>query len=291
MTEADVAEILRHHGSPVAVAARYGHAIPLVGAELAPYFWFTLRRVAPIMATIAILARVVTLVYAPHTVLRLGHEVLGMFGAVLESLLNLWMILTLLFVVLDGWRRRSPQTFIEKWDPRHLPKLRHGQKDGRPKYPLVDLAFTALFLVWLLAFPRFPLLFFGPLALGLHALSLDLAPVWHEFYWLVVGFNCIQLLFRVIALSDVSMALRRGMKLTENLLPLGMLVFLLRAPEYVIPDHRAGTHPLLNLSLWNGSVHQALTLVVTIVALRLAWDIVGLLSHREGSTSTHATAH
>ena len=287
LNEEEQAEVLRRYGHPVAVAAQYGSAPPLIGPEIAPFYWFTLRRVTPFVAALVAFSQVVVWLNVPAT----SNRLLAMAGTVVQGVFSFWSVTTLVFALVDWIRRRRPHAFAQPWDPRKLPQLRKLHREGLPTYPVTDLVFSVLFLLWLLAFPRFPEVLLGPAGWAMLGFGLDLAPVWPTFYWLVVGFNCVQIVFKMVSLGDVGLELRRGLKVVEHALSLGMLVFLLRAPSYLVmrPGQAAVSDPRM-LALWNAGVHQALVLVAAIVAIKLVWYAVRLISGRVQGVSVRSPA-
>ena len=282
LSEEEQAEVLRRYGQPVAVAARYSSAPPLIGAEIAPFYWFTLRRVTPLVVAIVVFAQVVVWVTLPGS----SHDVLSLIGSLVQSLFSFWATATLVFALVDWIRRRAPGAFVQRWDPLKLPPLRNERREGLPAHPVFDLVFNACFAVWLVLFPHFPGVLLGPAAWVMQGLGLALAPVWHTYYWLLVGFTCVQIAFKAVALGNVSLPVRRGLKVMEGIFGLALLAFLLRAPGYVLSQHgQATTRDTRVLALWNAGVHQSLVLVTAVLAIKLIWDAVRLFLGRvQGGT-------
>src|SRR5271168_1319204 len=64
LTEGEVAAILKAHGRPMLVAARYMPQRYLIGPTAFPIYLFTLRRALPFVLLIYFLARVPVLIFA-----------------------------------------------------------------------------------------------------------------------------------------------------------------------------------------------------------------------------------
>jgi hypothetical protein len=277
LTQDEVAEILRSHGHPSIVAARYQPRRSLIGPEIFPYYWFTLRKTFPLVIGVFILSRAVQLIYGS------SHPE-NIVGATLVSLFTVlfyfagWM--TLVFAIAGFIAERYPQKmdFYSKWDPRKLSKLSPQQeREGMPKYPRVDLAFQVLGLLWLLSIPRHPaMLFFGigPMPWILAGANIGLAPVWHAFYWAAVALNVLQLVFTLILLNRSAQPWRVPMKIVERVCGFGLLVFLLQVKEYLV-FRQPVTDPirLMHIASINQNVHQGLLVVAVIIGLKLLWDI------------------
>jgi hypothetical protein len=276
LTIDEVAEILRSHGHPSIVAARYQPRRSLIGPEIFPYYWFTLRKTFPLVVGLFILAQAVELIYGhpnPHHIV--GTALAGLFRALFYF--AAWM--TLAFAAVDFIREHYPQKvdFYSKWDPRKLSALSPQQeREGVPKYPRVDLFFHVLGLLWLLSIPRHPaMLFFaiGPTPWVLTGANMGFAPVWHAFYWAVVALNVLQLIFKLILLNHSAQPWRVPMKLVERVCGFGLLVFLVQVKEYLV-FRQPVTDPirLMHIASINQNVHQGLLVVAVIVGLKLLWD-------------------
>src|SRR5690348_17831681 len=66
LTEEEQADVLRHHGHPMMVAARYQPHRSLIGPEIFPFYWFTIKRVMPWVAAIWLLVTAMTAIWGPQ---------------------------------------------------------------------------------------------------------------------------------------------------------------------------------------------------------------------------------
>ncbi len=173
-----------------------------------------------------------------------------------------------------------------------MAKVEAKEKSGLPKHPVADLVVSGLFTAWLLAFPYYPFLLFGPSVWALNAMSLGLAPVWRMFYWAIVALNVLQLIFKVIALARIAPAWRRVMKIIEQLLGFSILMLLLQVQEYIV---FGAAGPKLSspqdVARLNMGIHRGLEVVATIAGLKLAWDVIQLVvqSRRDSAIGHRAT--
>jgi hypothetical protein len=288
LTEDEEAEILRGHGHPSSVAERYRPRRQLIGPEIFPYYWLTIRRAFPFVVVITVVSRAVGLIYGPPQTHIVATSIVQL-ASVLFYFVG-WM--TLFFAAVEFFRLRYPTkiTLHANWDPRKLPKVEPREKSDLPKHPVTDLIFSALFTAWLLAFPRYPYLLFGPGAWYLSSISLDLAPVWHRFYWAVVVLNCIQLVFKAIALFRQAQPLRKPMKIFEQVFGFALLILLPQARDYIVYVNPVTDPSRLHFAdSLNLVIHQGLEIVAVIAGIKLLWDIGQMIlesrTNRAGSVA------
>jgi hypothetical protein len=291
LTEDEVAEILRSHGHPSVVAARYQPRRSLIGPEIFPFYWFTLRKTFPLVVGLAILAQAVPFIYS-------SAPADNIVGTVLVKLVTTifyfaaWM--TLVFAAIEFIAERYPEKvdFCSKWDPRKLaPLTTQKEREGLPKYPRVDLAFHVLGLLWLLSLPHHPsMLFFGfgPMPWIIAGSGVGLAPVWHTFYWAVVALNVLQIIFKLIALNRSAQPWRTPMKLVERAFGFSLLVILIQVKEYLVFLHPVADPERLKLvASINQNAHRGFMVLAVLVGLKLLWDIGQLLlrSRQQGAVA------
>ena len=295
LTEDEVAEVLRSHGHPSVVAARYQPRRSLIGPEIFPYYWFTLRKTLPLVVGLVILSRTVELIYSPSPYENVVGTTLVRLFSVLFYAVG-WM--TLVFAAMEFIAERYPQKvdFCSKWDPRKLSKLSPQQeREGLPKYPRVDLAFHVLGLLWLLSIPRHPGMLFllmGPTPWILAGENLGFAPVLHTFYWAVVALNALQIIFKLIALNRSAQPWRRSMRLMERVFAFLPVLLLIQTKEYLIFVHPVTDPDRLRLvASINQNAHRGVLVIAVIVGLKLLWDIGQQALHsRQPSAAAHIMA-
>jgi hypothetical protein len=273
LTEDEQADVLRRHGHPILVAARYQPHRSLIGPEIFPFYWFTVKRVLPLVLGIWLLVTAVAVIFGPQNTpiaqrFDFGHIFTGLFGAAFQFLA--WI--TAGFALLEYFKGHVRNELAHpKWDPRKLPKAHPVLHDG-PRHPYADVIASAVFLGWLLAFPRFPVLMFGPYV-AWHLLNIDLPAIWHQFYWIIIAFNAIQLASKIALLAR---PMRRYYHLIDSvihLLGIGILAFLLRAHDYIGQATFGGSSmsPQTVASL-NLNIHNGLLLVLIIAIVKFLWD-------------------
>src|SRR5271154_137775 len=123
LTEAEIAAILKAHGRPMLVAARYMPQRYLIGPMAFPVYLFTLRRALPFVLLIYFFVRVPTLIFGEGE----GSFIGGMVAATMQLvpvLLIFWATVTIVFASLEFAHQQSGKGVdSDPWDPEKLPAL------------------------------------------------------------------------------------------------------------------------------------------------------------------------
>jgi hypothetical protein len=276
LTEDEQVEVVRRHGHPILVAARYQPQRWLIGPEVFPFYVFTIKRVLPWVIGIWLLVTAATAFFGASgapIVQRMdaGQIITGLLGAIFQFVA--WI--TAGFAVLEYFKGHLSREFTHpNWDPRKLTKADPIADQKGPHHPWADAIASAVFLAWLLAFPRFPVLMFGPYV-SWHLLNMDLPAVWHQFYWLVVAFNCIQLTARIALLFRSVRRYYHPIETVIHLLGIGIIASLLHVHDYIGQATFGGS--LMSpqtVATVNLSIHRGLLLVLILAVGQLLWDAV-----------------
>jgi hypothetical protein len=286
LREDEVVEVLRRHGKPSVVAARYQPQQYFIGPEVFPFYWFTMRRIFPWVILAAVVSQAVMLIYLPYP-----RPVATAIWSVFVVLFYFLAWNTLTFGLIDFIRVHYPQKIHlpDTWDPRKLPKVESKEGSGLPKHPVADLIVSVAAVLWLLAIPRYPFLLFGPGAVLFHRVPLEFAHVCYTFYWTVVALNCLQIVLKVIAMSARALPWRRWMKIAEQVFGLAPLFVLLQAREYILlakPVSDASRYSWVAPA--NAAMHSGLELVAVIAILKVAWEVWKVLSSRQANHREYA---
>jgi hypothetical protein len=229
LTELEQEAILREHGNPMEVAARYG--IPhrcvsfgrqLIGPSLYPIY-------------ILILWLHFGLAILIHTYLAVFKNIPWSIGWFLFTVLIQFACVTLVFTILDIYHRYSWQ--FKCFHVEYLHAVSRG-------HSAVGLIFWAIYSFLWAAIPHSPSLVLGA------SDGLILAPVWSDFYWPIL------LLLLAGAAQRVANLIRPGwnwlrpvMRLVINLVSLCMLYFILRRGPYVLlADVASATQEAQNMA-------------------------------------------
>jgi hypothetical protein len=227
LTEDEQAEILKHHGNPTEVAARYrgdnlglAFGIRLIGSELFPYY-------RTVLGTVFGITLVLLVIVMPMVARATGVEFNWI--VVFQNLVLQFVIVTGIFIVLDRGKRH----WLNQWDPRTLPPVSESSD-----YSFFGLLSLVVGTVWLALTPHWPYLVLGPGTWYFQEVPLKLMARWVEFYWAIIALLCAQILVQSLSLSRL--LARRHARITDLVLKgaglcLGVLL-LFAGPNYVTSE-------------------------------------------------------
>lgn len=154
--EAEQAAILKQHGHPMEVAGRYLPRQYLIGPAVFPYYWFTLKRTAPLVALllcvigaglVPYIAQVVEIASGKPATSMVGSPgaALVWFGGVMLA----WLVaVTSIFATFESYQTKFHK--LEKWNPQTLaPLAKDGDYRPRAKVIASIVANSLILPVWL----------------------------------------------------------------------------------------------------------------------------------------------
>lgn len=278
LTEAEIADILRRHGHPMVVAARFGPRHQLIGPATFPFYAFALKVGLGVSLVVSAVLAIIEAAMRGDVGARLGEGLLAYPGRAL--VVFAWT--TLAFAVLDLAGSRA--TFATDWDPRRIPEWM-VTVPHRPRFQSVlDALFGVLALVWFLLVPTSPWLALGPLAF-----VVQFAPVWRLWYLPLVLLTATTLaidLWRVVRPGHSAAPIRA--RIGTNVLQLLVVLAVLSAGEWVVL--RPGVvssdgRDVVSLAhLVNASFRIGLTVVAVITVVE-----IGKQLHRLRATAAVAS--
>jgi hypothetical protein len=276
LKETEVEAILKQHGHPLLVAARYREdqrsftfGRQLVGPVLFPFYIKVLS--FNLGLTSIVLLVIFTALFASGQTLTLSW----IFTTFLYQMLIQFSIVTLIFTAMDRHLAKYP----DRWDPRKpqqisYPKMavaEDGQRVPRMESASQLVALT-IAIVWLRAIRHSSFLILGPAAA-----FLQLAPVWQQAYLPAVvltlfglaqaGINLVRpdwLRFRAIARAVLSAG------------TLAMWGFLLKAGTWIVPESsfaNSAANASHVVQIANQCFFYGLVLAVAITAFQLFRDV------------------
>jgi hypothetical protein len=195
LNEDEAAAILKKHGHPMFVAARYRQTRRLIGSTLFPVYWFAVKVILGFVG-IGYAISALVLIAQGKSILEVLGAVFSYLGAVLPTFA--WV--TIVFAVLDIANNKTRllekinRDANEKFDARALPAVRpvSGWPEGKPiprHKTAVELFFSIAFLLWWVRVnPVRRLALFlalGPAGLA-DKIPFQLGPAWQTVYWPVI---------------------------------------------------------------------------------------------------------
>lgn len=234
LTEDERAEIIKAYGHPQVVAARYGRVQYLIGPELLPFYWSTLRLVATIIVAIELIAGAISALVSKD-----GTLFFNALAAAWNSLIWIFGIVTVVFIA--GERVPSPGNSglagsLMKWDPRRLPAL-----GALPPVPRTSslAEFIANFIALLVLIDasgehRIPLDIV--IANALHGLNAALTPAWHAAYLgAIVGTSLLVLSSVAVFVRPQLAAFHECVRVVSSIAVIMGLVLTLQAGPWIRP--------------------------------------------------------
>ncbi len=271
LTEIEVAAILKDHGRPIVVAARYLPQQYLIGPAIFPYYLMTLRKAAPFVLVICFLAEFSHLL-AVHTLPELISAIFISLGQLIPDVISFAFWITVGFAIAEFvYARNHAKPFGLPWDPTKLPTLKPQFQGKSRAGRIVDLVFHCLFFLYVLAIPGHLFLLLGPGELYFRQFDVTFAPAWHTYYIFLLVLLVIQLIPKIIALSPNSDRFQPAFNLVFKLASLASTIFLASMKTYFIPAGPAADQA--KLALVNHWIGISFRIVLLIVLLQILIDI------------------
>jgi hypothetical protein len=270
LTESEAAAILKAHGRPMLVAARYLPQHYLIGPEVFPFYLLTLRKTAPLVLLLYFVAHLATLIFSPNAG-AFAASMARSFVQLVPVLLISWSAVTLTFAILEYSHRQHGQAACwNAWDPAKLPSLTHPRKGKSLASRIADLVVHCLWMLYVLAIPGHPYLILGPGALFLTSLSADFAPVWRPFYVAIIVLLLAQLVIKLMALAPGHHRWEAPLVLLTKLLGVLPTALLALTKVYFVPTSPAANlHALAQINHW---MNVSFRIVLVIVLLKLVLE-------------------
>jgi hypothetical protein len=290
LNEVEVADLLKRRGRPLSVAGGYLPQQHLIGPALFPVYMLVLKIVALFYLVPWIVVWICIMIFdAAYRGEHLGLKLVADWGTLWLNILFCFAVTTIVFAVIERVGARSK--FQENWDPRKLPPVR-TQKPPSRSGVIAGGIFHVVLIVWWLAVPHYPVLFFGPAA-GF----LKLAPSWRIYYWPVFFLAVAGLALHILQLIRPHWSwLRPVFGLGTSVIGLLILRSALKDPPFVLlanpaPVAVAGRYAAvlatINLTLWWSMISWFLALVVSgaVYTIQCLLHLWRLLRRHRGSNS------
>lgn len=198
MTELEAA--LRDFGNPLVVAGRFRRVQHLIGPQILPFWWQTIKVTMTVVAAVYVVLIVLALVVrgegsidVPEPIPVLGFT----FGVV-----------TFIFAMIE--RYGNPERLARSWRPRSLPPAK-GKTKSRFEI-MVEIGMTLVALAWWVGLIRFENVMPGT------ELKVDLAQVWADWHWWIFAYFIGELIVNGHALlQPARVRLNAGLAIARNL--------------------------------------------------------------------------
>lgn len=138
------AALLKTYGHPLLAASRYWPQQALIGPQLLPFWWLTLKTAIIILLSINLAIDLVVVVAGQDAASAFGI----FWGTVWGTTIFTFAIVTLVFALLERFGRFDD---IVRWDPRSLPE---PEPHAIPRYQSgIELFANGIFALWVSGLP------------------------------------------------------------------------------------------------------------------------------------------
>ena len=271
LDEGELADILRRRGSPMRVASGFIPEQRLISPAMLPVYRLVLKIVllwvlAPLFAFVFI----GPIFSSAHP----GLVILDFFAEAWRAGFMVVGIVTVVFGLIDRYHAK----WVDKWDPRKLPRVPASQETTARRNDFAGfISGLAAFIFWAcLMWHRSEIAFQG-------GLRIILGPIWSQAYWLVLGLTLARALvdgfsFLRPARTRVSSGIRIGLDVAGIL----MAGILLRAGNWIeIAAPKISAVDMAKVTVWvNGLIQVSLICTALIILIDIGWQFRLLLRAR-----------
>lgn len=266
LTEAEVSAVLHDFGHPLVVAARYGSQQWLIGPDLFPFYWFALKVVTALGATLLAITAGANAVASGHVTLSLLHAAHGAFWTLVGNA----GLVTLVFAIIErtGWMADK----VQQWKPESLPDLSQVQSKPKSAWEAVfEVAVGVAFILWWVGLIRVPIAY-----TDVKGLRLTPDPIWTTLWLPILALLVARLVFNLVQW------LRPGWTMVRAALAVGtavggfaLLAILYRADHWLTAS--SATLPADQIAdidrSTNLGIHTAILVVGAILAFQCGQEL------------------
>ena len=236
-TREELEALLIRFGHPLTVAGRYRKTRHVIGPEVFPFWWASLKMSLALAVGVYLVLAILVVVGGDDTA-RVADRAAPSLTATL--LLTLGAV-TLVFALIERFGKTA---ILNRWKPGRLPPA-----TGRAVSPFeagVEIGVGVVFILWWIGFIQFRNL------LPDHALRLDLAPVWAGWFWPILIFSLYELAANLMALLRPGQAqLVESLLAIRSLVAAAMLCGIYQADHWVVVGSEVLPVPVLNVTQAN----------------------------------------
>jgi hypothetical protein len=278
LTASEEAAIVKAFGHPKIVASRYQPAQYLIGPEIYPFYWYTLRIALAAALALELLGALIAALLKPAPLPALLNNITVMWPTIFLVL----GVVTCIFVALERTGSSSSvlaKLGIDKWNPRALPRPTHGEV---PRFSLlIEALANILFMLWLLNFLplRHAVGYIMTASGGGKALApLAFTPAWHPLVLLAfLAAALIVLQDFVLLLSPSLTKLRAGTLLTANVLMVIGACLVLQSHSLVALTQPATPAYAVAIQALNAVAFISLVVFAVAITIAAAFNVRTLL--------------
>ena len=175
MNRPELEALLVDFGNPLVVAGRYRETQHLIGPEVFPFWWATVKLMLAIVAGVYVVL-IILGVMTHASEVEFNHRV----PSIALVAIYLFGLITLVFTAFERFGKTA---VLKKWKPSRLPPAM-GKRPS-PFSLAAEIAWNVVFLAWWLGAFRFRDIVPEP---PLSFMTLNMAPVWFAWKWPIVAY-------------------------------------------------------------------------------------------------------
>lgn len=254
--------LLVEFGHPLVVAGRYRDRQSLIGPELYPFYLYSLKLFGAITLLGVAVMTVIRAVTNPGDVGQVAGQLLHSLWWAATTVVGTTTIVFALVERYGGFERH-----FRDWKPADLPEVERGREPGHLA-SAVEVVLGILILLWWIGLVPIPMI------AGTSGFRLELAPIWDQLYWPVLGVLATRLAYNVVRWLRPRWRWTRGaLAIVSTLGAIIVAVLLYRAGHWVsvVPAGMAAEQA--------GRLQESLdlSLRIGIVAAAAVWTWQGAL--------------
>ncbi|THD36098.1 MAG: hypothetical protein E7773_09195 [Sphingomonas sp.] len=268
LDDKEISALLRDFGHPLVVAARYGTQQSLIGPDLFPFYWFSLKVVLALSVVLLIVSGAGDVLFGGHPVRAFAQA----FGGAWWSLLGNAGLVTLIFAVIErtGWLTDH----LNRWSPDQLPDLSDFTVKTKPKSAweaVFEIAFGIGFILWWVGLVPLPIAWSN-----VQGLTLIPDPIWTAMWGPILALMLARLAFNLVQwLRPRWKAVRIGLNVATTAGAIVTLALIYRAGHWVTAS--SATLPAIKVAeierSTNLGIHYAIIVIGVIWLFQCAKEI------------------
>lgn len=279
LTAVEEEDLIRQHGHPIVVAARYLPQRQLIGPAIFPFYWATLK--ASLLIAIAVRGIGVLIGLLISSVN--AASVAASLSQVIPDLFLVFAAITLTFAGLEYAIPAYNISSKFKWKPSSLPALRRNRRTISRAESVAGLIFGIAGAVWWQAVPSAPFLLLGPAAFVILP-----APGWNVFHFTILVFIVFRtLLFAMDLLRPHVTLIREWIDIGFDGGEIVLIALMLRAGSWVVANPGMADHAKAEqiVQIVNRTLPAVFAIAICIVAAQMIWRCYRLYREIHGGSA------
>lgn len=249
----EVEALLTDFGHPLTVASRYRKVQHLIGPEVFPFWWATVKVMLAVVAGVYLVLIVVA---------GLAHKTEAEFNHAVPSasyvVIYLFGVITAAFAGFELFRATA---WLGKWRPGNLPPA--TSKTRSPFELGAEITSDVVFILWWLGLIHVRSFFSYP-----GFLSVGLAPVWMAWKWPIVGYGLLEIAVDFVAIVQPGLSrTNAGAGIVRYMVGIGILSQIIQVGHWLVVSGPTQGERALSMLQTNFDLGMKIGIGFTIAAM------------------------